>query len=259
MQGHRSCASTARLNLLLRCLFAVCTGCEGILMRALLQGEEEEAAPEKPAKKPVREEDVFAGNKNLRSEDVKFREMHDDRCAGSCPENPALAWPAQHGFRAQPAWEWGRLTSAHGLQEKGDCRSQHLAATTLFHGTFIKKPLYSWTSAQSQMQRSLPLHCEGACRKKQKENQEDLLAKANQETMRALKSSDGTTAVTAGRKVSAVEAYRRVEDIPTSRELAIMVRISSEMFSHLLSGTGCLTPARSTLLEGVSGQGLPLG
>ena len=48
-------------------------------MQALLQGEEEEAAPEKPAKKPVREEDVFAGNKNLRSEDVKFREIHDDR------------------------------------------------------------------------------------------------------------------------------------------------------------------------------------
>ena len=141
VQGHRSCASTARLNLLLRCLFAVCTGCEGILMRALLQGEEDEAAPEKPAKKPVREEDVFAGNKNLRSEDVKFREMHDDRCAGSCPENPALAWPAQHGFRAQTAWEWGRLTSAHGLQEVGDCRSQHLAAITLFHGMFIKKPL----------------------------------------------------------------------------------------------------------------------
>ena len=44
-----------------------------------LQGEEEEAEPEKPAKKQVREEDVFAGNKNLRSEDQKFREMHDDR------------------------------------------------------------------------------------------------------------------------------------------------------------------------------------
>ena len=69
------------------------------LTRALLQGEEEEAAPEKPTKKPAREEDVFAGNKNLRSEDVKFREMHDDRCAGSCACNPALAWPAQHGFR----------------------------------------------------------------------------------------------------------------------------------------------------------------
>ena len=50
-----------------------------------MQGEEEEAAPEKPAKKPVREEDVFAGNKNLRSEDVKFREMHDDRCGAPAP------------------------------------------------------------------------------------------------------------------------------------------------------------------------------
>ncbi|CAK0786832.1 hypothetical protein CVIRNUC_010046 [Coccomyxa viridis] len=119
------------------------------------KGEEEEAASEKPAKKPVREEDVFAGNKNLRSEDVKFREMHDDR-------------------------------------------------------------------------------------KKQKENQEDLLAKANQETMRALKSSDGTTAVTAGRKVSAVEAYRRVEDIPTSRELAIMVDQKNE--SILVPIYGLMVP-----------------
>lgn len=41
--------------------------------------------------------------------------------------------------------------------------------------------------------------------------------------MRALKSTGGSTAATAGRKVSAVEAYRRVEDIPTPRELAIMV------------------------------------
>ena len=62
------------------------------------------------------------------------------------------------------------------------------------------------------------------CRKKQKENQEDLLQKANQETMRALKSGDGTAQVTVGRKVSAVESYKRIDDIPTSRELAIMVR-----------------------------------
>ena len=78
------------------------------------------------------------------------------------------------------------------------------------------------------MQGTLLCQREGACRKKQKENQEDLLQRANQETMRALKSTDGATAVTAGRKVSAVEAYRRVEDIPTSRELAILVRMYLE-------------------------------
>ena len=104
---------------------------------------------------------------------------------------------------------------------------------------FNKKPLYSWTSTWSQMQGMLSYQCGGACRKKQKENQEDLLAKANQETMRALKSTDGASAVTAGRKVSAVEAYRRVEDIPTSRELAVMVRMLSQIPHHLLSGTGC--------------------
>ena len=64
-------------SLLSRCQHLA--GSKGVLTRALLQGEEEEAAPEKPAKKAVREEDVFAGNKNLRSEDVKFREIHDDR------------------------------------------------------------------------------------------------------------------------------------------------------------------------------------
>ena len=61
------------------------------------------------------------------------------------------------------------------------------------------------------------------CRKKQKENQEDLLEKANRETMRALKSNDSSAPVTAGKKVSTVEAYRKVEDIPNSRELAILV------------------------------------
>ena len=91
--------------------------------------------------------------------------------------------------------------------------------------------------------------CGGACRKKQKENQEDLLQKANQETMRALKSTDGAAAVTAGRKVSAVEAYRRVEDIPSSRELAIMVRIYPQTFPHRLSGTGCLSPVQSALMD----------
>ena len=37
--------------------------------------------PEQPAKKPVTEEAVFAGNKNLRSEDQKYREINDDRQA----------------------------------------------------------------------------------------------------------------------------------------------------------------------------------
>ena len=75
---------------------------QSALIYALMQGEEEVAAPEKPAMKQIREEDVFAGNKNLRSEDQKFREMHDDRHGCSCPCNPALAWPAKCGLRAQP-------------------------------------------------------------------------------------------------------------------------------------------------------------
>ncbi len=46
-----------------------------------MQDEEEEVEPEQPAKKPVTEEAVFAGNKNLRSEDQKYREINDDRQA----------------------------------------------------------------------------------------------------------------------------------------------------------------------------------
>ena len=46
--------------------------------------------------------------------------------------------------------------------------------------------------------------------------------------MRALKSNDSSAPVTAGRKVSTVEAYRKVEDIPTSRELAILVSVSQQ-------------------------------
>ena len=51
--------------------------CHGLHMS--VQDEEEEAEPEQPAKKPVKEEAVFAGNKNLRSEDQKYREINDDR------------------------------------------------------------------------------------------------------------------------------------------------------------------------------------
>ena len=47
----------------------------------LQDADEEEAEPEKPVKKAVKEEALFAGNKNLRSEDQKYREIHDDRRA----------------------------------------------------------------------------------------------------------------------------------------------------------------------------------
>ncbi len=61
-------------------------------MHASVQDEEEEAEPEKPAKKPVKEEAVFAGNKNLRSEDQKYREINDDRQA---PPTNAKEMPAR--------------------------------------------------------------------------------------------------------------------------------------------------------------------
>ena len=68
-------------------------------------------------------------------------------------------------------------------------------------------------------------------RKKQKENQEDLLKQANENTVRLLKSGAGDSGGAAtGRKVSSVEAYRSVDEIPTSRDLAIQVlRIPSQI------------------------------
>ncbi len=65
-----------------------------------------------------------------------------------------------------------------------------------------------------------------------------MLEKANQETMRALKTNDGSAPVTAGRKVSTVEAYRKVEDIPSSRELAIMVSIAHMLRVMLVPAFG---------------------
>ena len=58
-----------------------------------MQDEEEEAEPEKPAKKAPKEEAMFAGNKNLRSEDQKYREIHDDRQASLLHARDA---PARH-------------------------------------------------------------------------------------------------------------------------------------------------------------------
>ena len=62
-------------------------------------------------------------------------------------------------------------------------------------------------------------------RRKQKENQEDLLKKVNDETLRQLtKQKDGGGPSSgAGRKVSELVSYRSVKDIPPTREMAIQV------------------------------------
>ena len=61
-------------------------------------------------------------------------------------------------------------------------------------------------------------------RRKQKENQEDLLRNANENTLKALRASDGGGRQAAGRKVSAITTYARVADMPSSRDLAIQAR-----------------------------------
>ena len=63
-------------------------------------------------------------------------------------------------------------------------------------------------------------------RRRQKENQEDLLKKVNDETLRQLTKSkdENGPAGGGGRKVSEVVAYRNVKDIPATREMAIQVK-----------------------------------
>ena len=61
-------------------------------------------------------------------------------------------------------------------------------------------------------------------RRKQKENQEDLLRNANENTLKALKASEaGGSGVAAGRKASALESYKSIDEVPSTRELAIQV------------------------------------
>lgn len=61
-------------------------------------------------------------------------------------------------------------------------------------------------------------------RKKQKENQEDLLKRVNEETLRQLRHTqdDGNqNGSDGGRQVSEVVAYRSIAEMPTVRDLAI--------------------------------------
>lgn len=62
------------------------------------------------------------------------------------------------------------------------------------------------------------------CRKKQKENQEDLLKRVNEETLRQLRHTqdeNNQNGSDSGRQVSEVVAYRSIAEMPTVRDLAI--------------------------------------
>lgn len=64
------------------------------------------------------------------------------------------------------------------------------------------------------------------CRRKQKENQEDLLKRVNEETLRQLRHNqdDNNQAGSGGgRQVSEVVAYRSISEIPPTQNLAIQV------------------------------------
>lgn len=76
------------------------------------------------------------------------------------------------------------------------------------------------------------------CRRRQKENQEDLLKKVNDETLRQLtkQKEDGGPSSGGGRKVSEVVAYRSLQELPATREMAIQVR------------TFCLLPFELSLI-----------
>ena len=103
------------------------------------------------------------------------------------------------------------------------------------------------------------LHCVCLYRRKQKENQEDLLRNANENTLKALRASDGGGRQAAGRKVSAITTYARVADMPSSRDLAIQARRLA-----LWSSTGVLGFSRgygsrvSRALVGDRPEGVPV-
>ena len=64
------------------------------------------------------------------------------------------------------------------------------------------------------------------CRRKQKENQEDLLKRVNEETLRQLRHNQDENnqgGSGGGRQVSEVVAYRSISDMPSTRDLAIQV------------------------------------
>ena len=75
------------------------------------------------------------------------------------------------------------------------------------------------------------------CRRKQKENQEDLLKRVNEETLRVLRHNQDENnqgGSGAGRQVSEVVAYRSISDMPSVRDLAIQVCLCA-MLCMLLS------------------------
>ena len=64
------------------------------------------------------------------------------------------------------------------------------------------------------------------CRRKQKENQEDLLKRVNEETLRQLRHNqddNNQSGSGGGRQVSEVVAYRSISDMPSVQHLAIQV------------------------------------
>ncbi|KAK9903552.1 hypothetical protein WJX75_008667 [Coccomyxa subellipsoidea] len=88
-------------------------------------------------------------------------------------------------------------------------------------------------------------------RRKQKENQEDLLRNANENTLRALKASEaGSGGANIGRKASALESYRTIEEIPSTRELAIQVDQKNE--SLLVPIYGLMVPFHILTVKNVS-------
>jgi hypothetical protein len=70
------------------------------------------------------------------------------------------------------------------------------------------------------------LPCGRARRRKQKENQEDLLRKVNDATLAALTAARGGGADggRSGRRVSDLAAYAAPADVPPARDLAVQAR-----------------------------------
>ena len=79
-----------------------------------------------------------------------------------------------------------------------------------------------------------------SCRRKQKENQEDLLKRVNEETLRQLRHNQdegNQNGSSGGRQVSEVVAYRSISEMPSIRDLAIQVCVLKVPASHLCAAS----------------------
>ena len=164
--------------------------------------------------------------KSARTEHVDFRAREEERCARPAVWEWAVAWVVQGGA--------GRISG----------RGAAAAAAAL--STFCTRP------PTHRSHPPLPCPAHPPCRRRQKENQEDLLQRVNQATLDMLSKGGGGGGGGAGqgRKVSDVVSYRSPGDMQHNSSLTVQVDHRSE--SVLVPIYGMLVPFHILTLKNAS-------